>query len=276
MSGATVTLQQLTRVTPLAIRFWDEAAARVVSDGLVVEVYPRDARERRVAAHPNRIGVFVVPRLPGPRDPAFEFGAGDAAFWQRIEPRPHTIEVHRSRRSFPAVHARAAAARQGARRARVFAAAVTASRRGAALFHSEPAGPDGHGGSSRRAAHGGAARGGGGAAGARIVGRARSTRRRTAAGPRDRRSRRPRRRDLSLSGADREPRASDVTAVRGGPVAVGPGMDRAARRVLRPGGAGAASCRISVARSISRRPWCGRGRPVPARCPISRCATDRN
>ena len=93
MSGPAATLQLLTRVTPMGIRFWDEAAGRVVSNGLVVEVYPRDMPERRVVAHPNRIGVFVVPRLPGPRDPAFEFGAGDAAFWRRIEPRPYIIEV---------------------------------------------------------------------------------------------------------------------------------------------------------------------------------------
>jgi hypothetical protein len=93
MSAQTIVLQQITRVTPLGIKFWDDATARVMSDGLVVEVYPSGDPERRVAARPNRIGIFVLPRLPGPRDPAFEFGAGDAAFWQRLQPRPHVIEV---------------------------------------------------------------------------------------------------------------------------------------------------------------------------------------
>jgi len=93
MSAPAATLEILTRVTPLAIRFWDEADGRVVSDGLIVEVYPRDEPERRVAARPNRIGIFVVARLPGRRDPAFEFGAGDAAFWRGLVQRPHIIEV---------------------------------------------------------------------------------------------------------------------------------------------------------------------------------------
>ena len=93
MSPQTIVLQQITRVTPLGIKFWDDATASVISDGLVVEVYPRGDPERRVAARPNRIGIFVLPRLPGPRDPAFEFGAGDRAFWQRVQPRPHVIEV---------------------------------------------------------------------------------------------------------------------------------------------------------------------------------------
>lgn len=93
MSAPTIVLQRVSRVTPLGIRFWDDATARVISDGLVVDVYPAGEPELRVSARPNRIGIFVVPRLPGPRDPDFEFGAGDVGFWQQLQPRPHVIEV---------------------------------------------------------------------------------------------------------------------------------------------------------------------------------------
>ena len=93
MRAATRVFDRITRVTPLGIRFWDEVSARVVSDGFVVEVYQSGEPERRAAARPNRIGVFVLPCLPGSRDPAFELGVGDAAFWQHVQRRPHVIEV---------------------------------------------------------------------------------------------------------------------------------------------------------------------------------------
>src|SRR5207253_2093894 len=93
MSTQTIVLERITRVTPLGIRFWDQATASVVSDGLIVEVYPSGEPERRMAARPNGIGTFVLPRLPGPRDPAFELGTGDTDFWQRLQPRPHVIAV---------------------------------------------------------------------------------------------------------------------------------------------------------------------------------------
>jgi hypothetical protein len=93
MSAPMRVLERVTRVSPLGIRFWDEVSARVVSDGLVVEVYASGEPERRVAARPNRLGIFVLPRLPGPRDLAFELGDGDATFWQRLQPRAHVMEV---------------------------------------------------------------------------------------------------------------------------------------------------------------------------------------
>jgi hypothetical protein len=94
MKTATRVLERITRLAPLGIRFWDEVSARVVSDGLVVEVYASGDSERRTAARPNRSGVFVLPHLPGSRDPSFELGTGDAAFWQRLQPRPHVLEVN--------------------------------------------------------------------------------------------------------------------------------------------------------------------------------------
>ncbi len=93
MNAAMRVLERTTRVAPLGIRFWDEVSARVVSDGLVVEVYADGEPERRVAALPNRLGVFVLPRLPGASYPAFEFGAGDDVFWQQVQARPHVLQV---------------------------------------------------------------------------------------------------------------------------------------------------------------------------------------
>lgn len=93
MSARTIVLERVTRVTPLGIRFWDDVTARVISDGLVVEVYPSGEPTRRMAARANRFGTFVLPRLPGARDPAFELGVGDAGSWQRLQSRPYVIEV---------------------------------------------------------------------------------------------------------------------------------------------------------------------------------------
>jgi hypothetical protein len=91
--GATTVLERLSRVTPLGIRFWDDVAHAVVSDGLVVDVYPALQPQRRASAYPNRSGTFVLPRLPGPRVPEEEFGAGDGPFWNSVRPRPFVIEV---------------------------------------------------------------------------------------------------------------------------------------------------------------------------------------
>ena len=93
MSAQTIVLERIARVTPLGIRFWDEVTASTVSDSLSVEVYPKDEPERRVAARPNSSGVFVLPRLPGARDLAAEFGAGDEAFWQTVHTRLYVIDV---------------------------------------------------------------------------------------------------------------------------------------------------------------------------------------
>jgi hypothetical protein len=97
MSGATVIIERLARLTPLGIRFWDEAAHAVVTDGLVVEVYPRGEPLRRVAARPNRIGTFVGPSLPGARDVPMEFGDGSDEFWRQVQVRPYVIEVRDTR-----------------------------------------------------------------------------------------------------------------------------------------------------------------------------------
>jgi hypothetical protein len=92
VSDATVVLERHSRVTPLGIRFWDDATHSAI-DRLAVEVYPVGDPQRRATARPNRIGTFVLPQLPGPRDVSSEFGAGDDAFWQGVKRRPYVIEV---------------------------------------------------------------------------------------------------------------------------------------------------------------------------------------
>jgi hypothetical protein len=93
VSGPATVLERLSRVTPLGIRFWDEVAHAVVSDGLIVDVYPAAQPQRRATAFPNASGTFVLPQLPGPRVPEEEFGAGDPTFWNGVRPRPFVVEV---------------------------------------------------------------------------------------------------------------------------------------------------------------------------------------
>lgn len=100
MSGPATVLERHGRVTPLGIRFWDEATHAAVSDGLAVTVWPSGAPERRASARPNSIGTFVLPRLPGARVVEEEFGEGDDAFWSQVQPRPFVIEVIDERGSY--------------------------------------------------------------------------------------------------------------------------------------------------------------------------------
>ena len=93
MSGPTTVLERLGRVTPLGIRFWDDAAHVAVTEGLAVTVYPPAHPLQRVSAFANRAGTFVLSQLPGPRLPEEEFGEGDDAFWSQVQPRPFVVEV---------------------------------------------------------------------------------------------------------------------------------------------------------------------------------------
>jgi hypothetical protein len=85
----TLATESVTRVTPLGLRFVDEATGRSVRDGLDVRAArPQDefdspgdidSSRRIVRAILNPSDVFVFPGLPGLRD--VERGRGDAAFW---------------------------------------------------------------------------------------------------------------------------------------------------------------------------------------------------
>jgi hypothetical protein len=93
VSGASIVIDRVARVTPLGLRFVDEATGRVVAVPLRVTAGTPADPARSVEAFPNRVGTFVVPRLPGPRDPDIEFGDGSADYWASVAPRPSVIEV---------------------------------------------------------------------------------------------------------------------------------------------------------------------------------------
>ena len=59
MSGPTTLLERHSRVTPLGVRFWDDAAHVAVAQ-LAVEVYSAGDPQRRATARPNRTGTFVA------------------------------------------------------------------------------------------------------------------------------------------------------------------------------------------------------------------------
>ncbi len=72
-------LEQVTRVQPLGLRFWDRVTASVIDDGLLVTAYPIAYPSLRTESYTNRNGVYTFRNLPGLRET--ESGAGDAAFW---------------------------------------------------------------------------------------------------------------------------------------------------------------------------------------------------
>jgi hypothetical protein len=65
MSAVTVTvLERVTLVTPLALRFRDEATRTFVSDRLLVSVHLNDQPERRTLGIPNNERIFIFQNLP--------------------------------------------------------------------------------------------------------------------------------------------------------------------------------------------------------------------
>jgi hypothetical protein len=94
IDSGSVLLERVSLLTPMAIRFWDQATRSPVRDGLAVKVRPATGAGRAVTAMPNRSGVFVARGLPGLREP--ESGAGDAGFWDTLpsdQVRPFVIDV---------------------------------------------------------------------------------------------------------------------------------------------------------------------------------------
>jgi len=85
-------LESVTRVTPLAVRFWDEVTRATISDGLRVVAYAKNQPDRLLRPIENRHRTFVWSDLPGLRDQ--EYGAGDQDYWAAPPPkRTFTIEV---------------------------------------------------------------------------------------------------------------------------------------------------------------------------------------
>lgn len=85
-------LEVLTLVAPLGLRFRDVVTDTFINDGLTVTIYPAGNNQRRVSAFANRAGVYVLQHAPGLR--AFEQGARDEAFWTNMPPgKPFVVEV---------------------------------------------------------------------------------------------------------------------------------------------------------------------------------------
>lgn len=94
INSGSVLLERVSLLTPVAIRFWDQATRSYVREGLEVTVRPATSAGRAVPALPNRSGVYVARGLPGLREA--ESGAGDAAFWDTLPSdhvRPFLIDV---------------------------------------------------------------------------------------------------------------------------------------------------------------------------------------
>jgi hypothetical protein len=78
-------LEEITLVSPLGVKFRDEATLAVVTHDLAVTLHPAGLPEVKTPGIVNRSGIFVFRNLPGMRD--VERGAGDDAFWTAQPPR---------------------------------------------------------------------------------------------------------------------------------------------------------------------------------------------
>jgi hypothetical protein len=75
-------LEILSSVAPLGLRFWDAVTNSFVGSGLMVTAYPVGQDHRSVTAIANRTGVYAFHHLPGLRE--LENGAGDDAYWANL------------------------------------------------------------------------------------------------------------------------------------------------------------------------------------------------
>jgi hypothetical protein len=92
-------LEVVTTVAPLGLRFRDVVTNTFVGDGLSVTAYPAANNRKRVAAFANRAGVYVLQHAPGLGE--FERGAGDEDFWANLPPgKPFVVEVEDDERRF--------------------------------------------------------------------------------------------------------------------------------------------------------------------------------
>lgn len=77
------TMDVVTRVGPLGLRFWDAVRSDVVREGLRVRAWPEHRPMQLQTARVNRSGVWSFVSLPGLT--AFESGSGDASYWNAVE-----------------------------------------------------------------------------------------------------------------------------------------------------------------------------------------------
>jgi hypothetical protein len=84
-------IEEISRVTPLGLRFWDTLSGNSVGEGLTVTGYPLNNPSRRTEAISNRSGIYLLQNLPGLRE--IEYGYGDVAFWSNVPQKPFVVEV---------------------------------------------------------------------------------------------------------------------------------------------------------------------------------------
>jgi len=92
--------KEVSRVTPLGLRFWDTLSDTPVGEGLNVAVYPVTNPARCTWAITNHAGIYIVQNLPGFQE--IEFGSGDADYWANTEKKPFVVEVTDSQQRFQA------------------------------------------------------------------------------------------------------------------------------------------------------------------------------
>ncbi len=100
MAGPFITLDRLTMVAPLGLRFHDSSSGALVGDGLSVWAYPTGKPSTKREAIGNRKGVYVLHHGYGLRER--EHGDGTAAYWQNPVPpnKDFVIEVTDQQRRF--------------------------------------------------------------------------------------------------------------------------------------------------------------------------------
>ena len=76
--SAMRSIELVTRIAPLGLRFWDPVSEALVRGGLRVAAYPAGRPAQRVAAFANRSGTYVFTDLPDLRD---VLSGADAAYW---------------------------------------------------------------------------------------------------------------------------------------------------------------------------------------------------
>ena len=92
MTPQVLAIEEVSRVSPFGMRFWDVSAGAPAQPGLSVTAFPDSATELRSAATWNASGVYSFRGLPGLGPP--ENGAGDDAYWSSGLPSiPYTVQV---------------------------------------------------------------------------------------------------------------------------------------------------------------------------------------
>lgn len=95
-----ITLDRLTMVAPLGLRFHDTMSGKVVGDGLSVWAYPAGKPTAKQRAHGNRKGVYVLHHGSGLRER--EHGDGTQFYWDNPVPpnKDFVVEVSDEQRRF--------------------------------------------------------------------------------------------------------------------------------------------------------------------------------